>query len=117
MIFDRLIIHGSKTCLDREDAAWETDKGITLGKHQHCEVLVPHMMPVILSPDDDDVNFCLFFFTLVLPPQDHVGVLAHGLLDCDCVVVEELTAFPRLKLRPSNRGENTNVMLKTIDFS
>ena len=43
--------------------------------------------------------------TLVLPPQDHVGVLAHGLFDCDCVIVEELTAFPRLKLRPSNRGE------------
>ena len=52
----------------------------------------------------------VFFFkimTLVLPPQNHVGVLAHGLLDCDCVVVEELTAFPRLKLRPLNRGEKT----------
>ena len=61
MIFGRLIIHGSKTCLDREDAAWEIDKGITLGKHQHCEVLVPHMMPVILSPGDDDVSFSLFF--------------------------------------------------------
>ena len=56
MIFDRLIIHGSKTCLDREDAAWEIDKGITLGKHQHCEVLV--LVPVILSPGDDDVSFC-----------------------------------------------------------
>ena len=86
MIFDRLIIHGSKTCLDREDAAWETDKGITLGKHQHCEVLVPHMLPVILSPGDDDVNLLSLFFkilimTLVLPPQYHLGFLAHGLLD------------------------------------
>ena len=53
--------------------------------------------------------------TLVLPPQNHVGVLAHGLLDCDCVIVEELTAFPRLKLRPSNRREKNNVLLKTMN--